>query len=73
MDTSTPLSFPAAIRLPAHGRRDPYFGLSRSSWYRLHARGLISFRRTSPTGSQRGGCTLIPFADARRALLGDAP
>lgn len=52
-----------SFRLPGPGEQDPYFGLTRSTWYKLESRGLIKFRRLTFDGQERG-TTLIRYAEA---------
>jgi hypothetical protein len=52
-----------SFRLPGPGEQDPFFGLTRSTWYKLEARGLIKFRRLTFDGQERG-TTLIRYSEA---------
>jgi len=46
--------------LPKPGKGDPYFGLSRSFYYQLEARGLLKLVRIRDAGKERG-VTLVPY------------
>jgi len=56
---------PLHFRLPRPGENAPNFGLSRSGWNKLEARGLIRFRRLTHDGLDRG-TTLVKLADAEQ-------
>lgn len=51
---------PEFFRLPKAGERDPHFGLSRSFYYEVEARGLLKLVRIRKRGHLRG-VTLIPY------------
>ena len=51
---------PETFRLPRSGQRDPYFGLSRTTYYELEKAGTIRLIRLRKRGYTRG-TTLIPF------------
>jgi hypothetical protein len=51
---------PETFRLPKPGQRDPYFGLSRTTYYELERSGSIRFIRLRRRGNLRG-LTLVPF------------
>jgi hypothetical protein len=57
---------PEFIPLPQRGH-DPYFGISRSSYYDLERRGIIRLVRLRKPGQIRGK-VLIPFAETAAAL-----
>jgi hypothetical protein len=45
---------PEFFRLPRTGERDPFFGLSRSTYYQWEKSGLIGLRRVRARGALRG-------------------
>ena len=57
---------PVAFPIPARGG-DPHFGLSRSTWYALEAKGVIHFLRIRMPGNIRGRC-LVDYQEAVTAL-----
>jgi len=61
-------SEPVTFRLPACGG-DPYFGLTKSYYYGLEAKGLIELLRLRGKGKKRG-VTLVPFHDVKALVLG---
>lgn len=64
--TAESIGQPEFLRLPTRGG-DPIFGLCRSTWYNLEARGIVRLRRLRSQGNVRG-IVLIPVAAAREAL-----
>ena len=60
LDSAANAIRPETFRLPKAGQRDPYFNLSRSTYYELEAAGAIQFIRLRKRGNTRG-ITLIPF------------
>jgi hypothetical protein len=52
---------PEYFRLPKPGESDRFFGLSRSFYYALEARGLLKLVRIRDQGKERG-VTLIPYS-----------
>lgn len=60
---------PEFFPLPQKGP-DPYFGLSRSSYYDLERRGLLALKRLRKPGNKRGR-VLIPFG-ATLALINNS-
>jgi hypothetical protein len=53
---------PLTYRLPKPGESDPYFGLSRSFYYKGETLGYWRLIRIRDKGKDRG-ITLIPYAD----------
>jgi hypothetical protein len=53
---------PEFFPIPPRGP-DPHFGISRSSWYDLEARGLLRLVRLRKPGNVRGR-VLVPYAEA---------
>jgi hypothetical protein len=53
---------PEFFPIPPRGP-DPHFGISRSSWYDLEARGLLRLVRLRKPGNIRGR-VLVPYAAA---------
>jgi hypothetical protein len=58
--TSSPQIRPETFRLPSPGERDPYFNLSRSTYYELEQAKQIKMVRLLKPGLKRG-VTLISF------------
>jgi hypothetical protein len=61
------VSRPETFRLPKGGGPDPYFGMTRSFYYRGEELGYWRLIRIRERGKQRG-ITLVPF-DAVLAFL----
>lgn len=61
---------PVTFRLPACGG-DPYFGLTKSYYYGLEAKGLIELLRLRGKGKKRG-VTLVPFHAVKALVVGGA-
>ena len=59
---------PVTFRLPACGG-DPYFGLTKSYYYGLEAKGLIELLRLRGKGKKRG-VTLVPFHAVKALVVG---
>lgn len=59
---------PVTFRLPACGG-DPYFGLTKSYYYGLEAKGLIELLRLRDKGKNRG-VTLVPFHAVKALVVG---
>ena len=53
---------PDFYRLPKPGFADPFFGFSRSFYYRLEERGKLKLFRILDDGKEKG-VTLIRYAD----------
>jgi hypothetical protein len=51
---------PETFRLPRPGKRDPYFGLPRTTYYQMESDGFIRLIRLRKRGYTRG-TTLIPY------------
>lgn len=58
---------PITFRIPALGKRDPYFGLPRSKYYQLENEGGLKLIRLREKNKKRG-TTLVPFAEVLRLL-----
>lgn len=65
-DIEHPLMKPTSFRLPQRGN-DPYFGLSKASWYVAEKRGLVTMRRLVQPGKSRG-ITLVDYASAENYI-----
>jgi hypothetical protein len=66
---------PETFRLPRPTQRDPYFGLSRTTYYELEKAGTIRLIRLRRRGNMRG-LTLVPFdqmAAHLRSLTSEVP
>jgi hypothetical protein len=62
MSTTTTLrGHPETFRLPRYGERDPYFGLTRNSYYFGESQGWWKLVRLIAEGKEKG-ITLVPFA-----------
>jgi hypothetical protein len=59
---------PVTFRLPACGG-DPHFGLTKSFYYGLEAKGLIELLRLRGKGKKRG-VTLVPFQAVKALIVG---
>jgi hypothetical protein len=59
---------PVTFRLPACGG-DPHFGLTKSYYYGLEAKGLIELLRLRGKGKKRG-VTLVPFNKIKEIVFG---
>jgi hypothetical protein len=57
---------PETYRLPKQGG-DPYFGLSRSTYYALESQGRLQLIRLRSKGKKRG-VTLVPSAQVKRII-----
>lgn len=66
MQNKNPLR-PITLRLPRAGARDELFGLTRTAYYDLEKRGLITLIRLVPPGKTRG-TVLIPVDEVERYL-----
>jgi hypothetical protein len=62
-------SAPEHFRLPPKGRRDPYYGFSRSWYYDSEARGLLKLVRLRKPGHSRG--IVLVARDSVAALIRD--
>ena len=62
-----PTNAPVTFRIPSLGKRDPYFGLPRSMYYKLEAEGGLKLIRLREKNKKRG-TTLVPFADVLRVI-----
>lgn len=59
---------PVTFRLPSCGG-DPHFGLTKSFYYGLEAKGIIELLRLRGKGKKRG-VTLVPFNTMKEIVFG---
>ena len=52
---------PVTFRLPRYGERDPYFGLTRNTYYFGESQGWWNLIRLVAPGKEKG-ITLVPYA-----------
>ena len=64
-EVEAPPARPEFFRLPKPGVSDPFFGLSRSFYYQMEARGWLKLVRICAEGKERG-VTMIPYVDVLR-------
>lgn len=62
---------PEFYRLPKSGTRDPYFGLTRSTYYELEGVGAFKMIRLRKEGTIRG-ITLVPYGAVSKYLWAQA-
>ena len=62
---------PETFRLPRPGQRDPFFGLSRSTFYEWEKEGAIHLIKLRKRGKKRG-TTLVPYDQVRAYVFGSA-
>lgn len=60
------------FRLPQPGKRDPFFGLSRSWYYKAAALGKIKLIAVKLRGAERG-VRLVSYASVRNYIMGAKP